>query len=92
MNQQEIDCLSEALRSQGLTWSQTNFAVSLVRNAAYTERERMRATIADDAYAMTFQTFGQYRSALLKAAAGGVAMQPKTVILQDTRGWRDGVR
>jgi len=30
--------------------------------------------------------------ALLKAVADGVAMQPKAVILQDTRGWRDGVR
>jgi hypothetical protein len=28
----------------------------------------MRNLIADDAYAMTFQTFGQYRTALLKAA------------------------
>ena len=31
------------------------------------ERERMRALIADDAAAMTFQTMGQYRSALLQA-------------------------
>jgi hypothetical protein len=28
----------------------------------------LRRLIADDAYAMTFQTFGQYRTALLKAA------------------------
>lgn len=40
MNQQELDTMSEALRSQGLTWSQTNFAVSLVRNAVDAEREQ----------------------------------------------------
>lgn len=39
MSQQEIDTLCEALRAQGLTWSQTNFAVSLVRNGAAAERE-----------------------------------------------------
>lgn len=30
------------------------------------ERERIRAAIADDAYATAFQTLGQYRNALLK--------------------------
>lgn len=44
MTQQEIDAMCEALRSQGLTWNQTNFAVSLVRNAVDTERERAVAT------------------------------------------------
>lgn len=39
MNQKEIDDLSEALRGQGLTWNQTNFAVSLVRNMQEQERE-----------------------------------------------------
>ena len=39
--QQEIDATAEALRAQGLTWSQTNFSVSLVRNAAAAERERI---------------------------------------------------
>jgi len=39
MTKEQIDELAEALRSQGLTWAQTNFAVSLVRNAAYLERE-----------------------------------------------------
>ena len=33
MNQNELDKMVEALRSQGLTWSQVNFTVSLVRNA-----------------------------------------------------------
>lgn len=42
MTQQEIDAMSEALRSQGLTWGQTNFAVSLVRNAVAAERERLQ--------------------------------------------------
>ena len=31
------------------------------------DRERMRALIADDVYAATFQSLGQYRSALLRA-------------------------
>lgn len=35
--------------------------------AVAAERERLRALIADDASAMTYQTMGQYRSALLKA-------------------------
>lgn len=39
MNQQEIDALSEALRKQGLTWNQTNFAIALVRNMQDKERE-----------------------------------------------------
>ena len=39
MTQEQIDKLAEALRRQGLTWAQTNFAVSLVRNAVYLERE-----------------------------------------------------
>ena len=37
--QQEIDAMAEALRAHGLTWRQTNFAVSLVRNAVAAERE-----------------------------------------------------
>jgi hypothetical protein len=32
------------------------------------EVAELRRLIADDAYACTFQTFGQYRTALLKAA------------------------
>lgn len=32
---------------------------------------RMRALIADDSYAMTFQSFGQYRAALLRELAEG---------------------
>jgi hypothetical protein len=46
----------------------------------------LRLLIADDAYAMTFQTFGQYRTALLRAidaaaAAAGVAL-PETTAMQ----------
>ena len=37
--------------------------------AVAAELERLRAIIADDSYAMTFQTLGQYRAALLKAFA-----------------------
>ena len=32
MTQQEIDALSNTFRRQGLTWYQTNLAVSVVRN------------------------------------------------------------
>lgn len=40
--------------------------------AASREREaRMRALIADDGHAMTFQSLGQYRTALLRALAEG---------------------
>lgn len=38
-----------------------------LREALAAEREQMRALIADDAWALTFQTLGQYRSALLRA-------------------------
>jgi hypothetical protein len=41
------------------------------RDAARTHAGELRTLIADDAYAMTFQTLGQYRSALLKALASG---------------------
>jgi hypothetical protein len=40
MNQKEIDALASACRSQGMTWAQTNFAVSLVRNKQSKERAR----------------------------------------------------
>ena len=40
MNQNKIDELVDALRAQGLTWGQTNFAVSLVRNAEKVECKR----------------------------------------------------
>lgn len=33
------------------------------------DNEALRRLIADDGYAMTFQTMGQYRTALLKAMA-----------------------
>lgn len=40
MTQAQVDALANAFRSQGLTWSQTNFAVSVVRNSVAVERER----------------------------------------------------
>ena len=46
MNQKRIDQMADALLAQGLTWSQANFAVSLVRNSVEAERERC-AKIAD---------------------------------------------
>lgn len=40
--------------------------------ASSREREaRMRAMIADDGHAMTFQSLGQYRTSLLRALAEG---------------------
>lgn len=39
LTQKDIDQMSDSLRAQGLTWNQTNYAVSLVRNAIDTERE-----------------------------------------------------
>ena len=47
MTQQEIDTMAEALRSQGLTWSQTNFAVSLVRNCVGAEQARCAKVCRD---------------------------------------------
>ena len=35
------------------------------------ERDALLSLIADDAFASSFQTMGQYRSALLKATKGG---------------------
>lgn len=43
-------------------------APSTSKEAATDPLAELRRLIADDAYAMTFQTFGQYRTALLKAA------------------------
>lgn len=39
--------------------------------AATQERQRIVALIANDAYACTFQSMGQYRSALMKAIHAG---------------------
>lgn len=52
--------------------SPSNLAGVIVRlqkrlAAHESERERLTRLIADDAYAITFQTMGQYRSALLRA-------------------------
>lgn len=47
MTQKDIDQMSDALRARGLTLDQTNFAVSLVRNAIDTEREEC-AKACDD--------------------------------------------
>lgn len=40
MDQREVDALAGACRSQGMTWSQTNFSVSIVRNEQSKERTR----------------------------------------------------
>lgn len=66
MSQQEIETLAEALRSQGLTWAQTNFSVSLVRNAC---------TARDAAWAETSQTASVMG---LTAADGAPTLPDKT--------------
>jgi hypothetical protein len=40
------------------------------------DKEAIRSLIADDAYAMSFQSMGQYRSALLKTIAAPLAPRP----------------
>jgi hypothetical protein len=72
MTQQEIDKLSEALRGQGLTWNQTNFAVSLVRNARTAERERIAAEFTKRADALNTTGIGHapYIQAQYEAIAG----------------------
>jgi MinD superfamily P-loop ATPase len=49
VGQQQLDTMAEELRSQGLTWSQTAFAVSLVRNAQSAERERCAKLCEEEA-------------------------------------------
>lgn len=48
-------------------------------------REALRSLIADDAYAMTFQSMAQYRSALLAALSQQAAQEPQPVA------WRVGL-
>ena len=73
MTQQELDAMSEALRSQGLTWSQTSFAVSLVRNGVAAERERcakLVEQVADDCD--EWRPLDGSRGVALRAAAGRI--------------------
>ena len=46
-------------------------ALTNERDALRVEREALLALIADDAFAASFQSLAQYRSALLKATKGG---------------------
>lgn len=56
-----------AVRADWYAYSETNIAWQCWQAAEAAERERMRALIADDASAATYQTMGQYRAALLRA-------------------------
>ena len=61
--------------------------------AASREREvRMRALIADDSYAMTFQSFGQYRTALLRALAEGAQLPVHQPVHQPVHDWEHTAR
>jgi hypothetical protein len=51
----------------GLSGFTTDQLCSYALAAVEAERDRLVSIVADDAYAMTFQTMGQYRTALLKA-------------------------
>jgi len=56
--------------------------------------DNLRALIADDAYAMSFQTIGQYRSALLKAAKQSIpsqSAQAEAVATLRVTGWQTGL-
>ena len=44
---------------------------------ALVEREAIRRLVLDDAWALTFQTFGQYRSALAAAIRKGPSAIPE---------------
>lgn len=60
--------------------------------AASREREaRMRAMIADDGHAMTFQSLGQYRTSLLRALAEGARGADALIDCRTCRNYtRDG--
>jgi hypothetical protein len=63
LTQQEIDAMAEAFRSQGLTWRQTNFAVSVVRNsigAARADERNRCAKVCDAIHARHIAEFGDY--------------------------------
>lgn len=55
-------------------WAKRSDARDLLLTAAAIgakdERERMRRLIADDAWALTFESLGQYRAALLGVVGG----------------------
>jgi hypothetical protein len=47
------------------------YGESCARMAREEEREKLRALVLDDAWSLTFQTFGQYRTALAAAIRKG---------------------
>jgi hypothetical protein len=70
---------AEMVRSLGWSWPLGNlsdeekfsFCQAYARAAVLAERERVRALVLDDAWSLTFQSFGQYRTALAAAIRKG---------------------
>lgn len=69
----EPDVSYEAARDDSdLRYAYSADAVQeIVREALLAERQKILALVLDDAWAMTFQTFGQYRTALAAAIRRG---------------------
>lgn len=72
MNQAEEDALVEqAMKSEPVPYAIATGIRLAIRAAVAQERERAAKWVADDAFAMTFQTEGQYRAALIAAIRRG---------------------
>mgnify|MGYP003443811851 CR=1 FL=1 len=77
MDQKQLDEMAKAPRRQGLTWAQTNFAVSLVRNAEVAERERCKRIVQLNQYRNGHHThegttMGHYNVAMIAEIDAGL--------------------
>lgn len=62
-----IDCGPDAATGGRVERYEDGFTADQMCAAILAEREQLRRLVLDDAWAMTFQTMGQYRTALAKA-------------------------